>query len=1042
MNFDPKYLSWSAPFFASEDWMREEFGVWQQSIRVLRADEVTISFAEVQWIDPLVLMSLLAESVRAYAKGNIKVLTLDLGRPGFAEHSAFESRTRKYIVQHRWLAAFCKALPDSLRVRYHANESDVRVEVSGTDVAGIQKIERQITSESGSSLLYNSDLLIEPTAIFAADWESAVGDAIQRVDEAYFRRSVERRALRGTTLQRLRAVMRELVRNSIEHAYPPRTPEADLFAFEHRAAPVIIYARTRRGSEAGRSLREDHRPQTTGAILEPSASDQFWIEACVVDVGKGIWTDAPQWASDSSIAKELRRSISKLCRSANPGPGLSNLLWHTNLSKYSRDLESKAVAERGRITGLFYLNSVLSVSSDWSNWYSDRTWRYSVHPVTLTKGQLKQAPDGAVGMQGTCFRICLNVAEFDTTLPPSWFVPSAHPDLMMKVARRLERDAIGSEQAVPFLSRPLLDLRHARERDANDELPVVDFFRVNTANEVVVRVPRAFDKNRFVSCVNAWLATLSTASYSHNTARLIVADVSRAQAKNFELVFGLGTELTKGEWLRLAGHKFPQDSILVVLADDLSCFAVKFQAKQDISAKGEPFCIVKAESYVLSDVSAAVHTTVNAPSLEELLASTLARLRERDSVLFWARVAELQPTADACLWGPVEWHSGGTEPTVLDHYLDFSAAMKDSELSKYLRRSLRRTLALVPGSHLECVDSLVEAEIADAIRWFANNEMFDFGKSGALRISKSRRIVVGSVRVTGATLRMLYRLPGQKPAAVIDCFVQPVASRQSEVDPMHEIPQLSVLSWNPGPIPHAEGIRYEQELGTPYIRRVPAKLRSVVSIDAKPRVGSAQPASDMYRQFVADGLIKIGHWYYGDRHSLLEVDTASAINNFASTHAAQIDEQFFGWLRNVLVDTFRNCPDNGTVAYVPQRLTQSIVRHFKLRNPQLPYRFVPIHLFSGIAGGVDQLSDMTLHALQVARADANGEPCSASVPVVVLDVGFISKRTLRHVRRQLAVAGVKKTVAVGLMNRSSSPAHADEESRQRLYTYWRWNIPV
>jgi uncharacterized protein YutE (UPF0331/DUF86 family) len=324
---------------------------------------VTIDFSAVQWVDPLMLMSLLAEIIRACASGNIKKIIFDLGRPRNNDAGSLESRTRKYLVQHKWLEVFSASLKNNLIVRYRAADNNKIIESCGDSLAPLSTIENLILNEENSSLLYTSELLIEPTVIYDIDWERAVANAIGRVDEAYFRQSLKRRTVRGTTLQRLRAVMRELVRNAIEHAYRKVDVEHEMFALENhdQSSPVVIYARTRQRSDSESYSRKVNRPRPMGEILEPVFTDQYWIEACVVDVGKGLWSDAPLWAVDQSLDNDTRKEVEDLISTKNSGLGLSNLLWRNNLSRFSRALNSTTVSERGRISGLTYLNAVLGI---------------------------------------------------------------------------------------------------------------------------------------------------------------------------------------------------------------------------------------------------------------------------------------------------------------------------------------------------------------------------------------------------------------------------------------------------------------------------------------------------------------------------------------------------------------------------------------------------------------------------------------------------------------------------------------------------------
>ena len=1054
MIHDATYLAWGEPFFADEEWMRTHFGEWQQKIRLCEKVTVTVDFSAVKWVDPLMLMSLLAEVIRAHANGNIQKLILELGRPRDNDAGILESRTRKYLVQHKWLEAFGTSLKNNLIVRYRAADNNKIIESCGDSQTPLSIIESLIISEENGSLLYTSELLIEPTVIYDADWERAVANAISRVDEAYFRQSLKRRTVRGTTLQRLRAVMRELVRNAIEHAYRNVDAENEILAVEKhdKSSPVVIYARTRQRSDSESYSAKANRPRPMGEILEPVFTDQYWIEACVVDVGKGLWTDAPLWASDQSLDEDTRKNVKDLIKTKNSGLGLSNLLWRKNLSRFSRALNSTTVSERGRISGLTYLNAVLGISKDWVNWYSDTTWRYSTYPVENTLGQIENIPKTAAGYIGTCYRIAMNVTSIDTKLPSDWFIPANHSSILLDVAKRFSNTNVISVEKIEVSNSKFLELRHGifKTYELND---LMDRFFDNDGKGAIadplVRVPRSFDKNLFARCLNKWIESLCKSENFIKNATMIIADVSRAQARNLQLSLLLIGQANLGGVLRQPGSSFPSSVKLIVLCDDLSSFAVTFKSNVFVNPN-EKHQIISASTLPLNDINYLDDLNSNLFDLKvdfsNAVLSTLVRLRISDSKLFWDRTLVLQDTPDACVWGPVKWESENTNAIVLDHYLDFSAAMKDGELSKIMRRALRRSLALFPGCELESVDSLVDAEIGDAVRWFADDAksffMHDVKNEDDAITFKKGKVLVGSVRVTGRTLKSLLNLPKSKPIGIVDCFVQPSGQVNGENIADNSVSQVTVLNWNPQQICATDHEGFEQEPGTPYIRRSKNKYLSVVPLLSADEIGASRLPHEMYRQFAADGLIKIGHWHYGDRHSLIEVDTASALSNFGSTYQPLIDEQFFGWLRLLFEKIFINESTTPIVAYIPQRLTQSIIKQFKRNNQDKNYQYIPIHLLQGVAGGLGQLSDMTLYAIESANINGKKPDDLKNSPIVILDIGFISKRTLRHIRRQLAIAGYRNIIAVGLLNRSSSPAHSGENVDMKMHTYWRWNTPI
>lgn len=1050
-------------FIASEEWLKNSFGTLQNNLRDERVGRFVIDLSKVQWVDPLPLMALLAETVVFIEKGTERSLLFKLGRIGAADPNDFSSRTRKYLAKHHWIKEFAAIHKSKFLLEYYMGDSLVATAINGSNQAAINMVCKQIESEDGSGLLYESEVLIRPMVINGGNWEDAVARAVDNVDEIYFSKSAMRKTVRGTVLQRLRAVMRELVRNAIEHAYRSDNGGRDgSYDSPSITNPVVIYARTRRKSEREKSQGQEKVPKTKGWQLEPLALDQNWIEACVLDVGNGLWDDAEQWETKSIISEDTRRLIKKARKAKNPGSALSGLMWQYNLSRYSRDPESLENTERGKISGLMYLNRILGVSGDWSHWYSGSAWRYSRHSISKASTEAYQSNlSSGHEFLGTCYRVSLNTINENVELSDEWFLPEREKNITEKILDLLNEDSILIAKNV-FNLNHLLDLRMGAEEATEARSSIEQFFKQKSLVSPLIRAPRSFDKNLFLKCINEWLKILGDAESKNGIDAapvMVIADVSRAQALNLQLGIELANSDDSPEWIRIASETYPIQATLVVICDDLACFAVDFNSKKIISSNtgisnySRFWFSVTATSKPLGDYISNSSKAVKSINPSILISTVIKRLRRRDSLIFWSRVKNLNDSSDACLWGNVQWNSTDVHRSFnLDHYLDFSVAMKDRELAKILRRSLRRILALFPGEKIVCMDSLTEGLVADARWWF-------FGTKHVVQTVERNQqpgtILVGSVRVTGGTLRKYLELPGANVRAIIDCFVQPAHIKKSiNMEMEIECPELIALEWIPPKNKEESACLLEQEPGTPFIRRVNAGMNSYVSIPDFESVGSERTPNEMYKYFAFNGLIKLGHWSLGDKHSLLEVDTSQAIQNFAATYEPKIDDQFFGWLKTSLLDIERSNSCLPIVCYLPNRLTQSIVWH--LRPMMQSINFVPIQLFAGIAGGIGQISDMSLMALD--RAASNPIKAEAAegfstnvnainsskidVPIVVLDVGFVSKKTLRHVRRQLSMHGCTNTIALGLLNRSSSPAHAGEIQKGRLETYWRWNVPI
>lgn len=1007
----------------SEPWFRERFPAYQNQLRDASWTAVHLDFAQIEWADPLPLLALLCELKLAATSETLKLVTFKLGEWGSDAESVKRARARRYLVNHGWLLAFHEGLLGKTHFEYVAKDGTTSSVGDNKDkTREYRALADQILLDSSEvRLLYSQTALIDPMVVESDDWEAQISAAVESVNDAFFRRSIKRLDYRGTTLQRLRSCLKELVRNGIEHAYregardcAPMTPIIGVYA---RFLEPITDAKLK-AAGLTHVARKDS--------LQPQASDDGWIEFVVLDVGRGLWTDAPEWARDNSLPSGVRKEVERLCATENREPGLSDLLWRNNLSRHGRATGSAALSERGHLTGLRYLNGVLGVHGDFTHWCSGGVWRWGRHPMDGSHaGRLFPLKTPFLG---SAFRIGIDL-KVATELPSHWFSPVTHRVATAHVVTRIAEKA--QTDPTTFGDFSFFDLR-SNVIGGNAQVNAMRAtFTQSEAGSRVVRAPRHVDKADVSRMINEWLQAFARTDSLKASYILVFADLSRAQALNIELSLPSSSRAGDSGYA-VKDTSFPVDVRILLMCEDgaMMLYKVKPGASFSVSTQEggkESFVRLRFSTYDFNRLSADPRRLVQSEFFD-VLASAFVLLRHHDSKLFWNRVDLLDQSSNKCLWKNVRW-GAGDGAVVLTNYLDFAAAMRDREASRIVRRALRRSLALFPNSEYVCMDALVSSELHNAVRYFPRRKVASVDNSAQEPREKVAPTLVGSVRVTGATLRS-YADISTAPPNVVDCFVVPEA-----VGIEFGIgATLTVLDWLRPDSAASAPAEYEQQPGTPFIRRIRLQEASVIDYDLLVKGTEFRAPADMYGDFVRDGLIKTGHWQYGNRHSLIEVDLDLALDGFRAVTNPGADDAFFGWLNRKLGAAFDGLNSPKVVLYPHHRLVRDIVAAFGDVYPQSDFAFIGVHLISSVAGGVAQIAESS--SAQVLSALRGGDA------VVILDMGYISKRTLRYLRRQLALNGIRTLLAVGLMNRSSSPAFPAEQRTSRLSTYWRWNVPI
>lgn len=1021
------------PVRVSEDWALNSFGSFQHTCRNAAGAELLLNLSAVTWIDPLPVAAITAELDRCLGSGSISRLQIQLGEWGTSDAALLAGRTRKFLATMGFFTCL-SGLRGKAEILYLGHADEVARIVPAKDAPKIKVLVGDLLSERSAPLLYDDVVLVPITLVrrISQAQEATIDRLVNMANSAYFRGSRSRLAARDSTLQRLRAVLDELVRNALEHGYrdPADTESA-----------AVLFVRVRRPL-AKKPLESDLRGtprlrrRLPGDVFLENDDQTERIEQYVCDVGIGVLSDFEIWRQAALTARGIGDSERNAIKNADHEEAQAKLLFRYPVSRFSNPQASEVERMlRGQTTGLVYLDKVLGYPGDVSCLYTASSRVFGRHRFEASGGAThhRRRGEGGQAIRGTLVRVSLRIHN-PTEMPSGWFVPERNPATCQEVAQATAKHAAGLGDDLE-----IIDLRSS---------PSGPLFRKPTAQtlfserNVLVRLSRSAGKNDLMRVLESWLTTAGEQRAGTGTRLLAVTDMSRSQARHLHTAL-LGPRdsadpgfpakdkvLTASRRGRLLGT-------IMLVTEDLAIAVLEVRSAP---SGRHPYTLHQYSVETMDPQEAA-------PDLrrrfQDRLVRLLLTLSKDDSESFWRRVIEDTANGQTLLLGPVKWWTDGDEYQTLPVYLDFRAALQVRELARIVRKALRRVLALFPGGLFVAMDKLVEGELRDAMRWSQSGAFFDSDSTKADLLERvlqdNRLVLVGSVGVSGATRDRFTKGSASRPQTV-ECFHRSSGG--------NAVSGLSALQWiedagidYQAVLAMRRDVSYERERDTPYVHRVkltPPSVPSVVSFAPPSTEPRRQWPSETYAAFARDNLLRMGHWQFGGRHSLLESNTPLAIDHFVAS-----GQGFFPWL---LAEVTRCCTNRDSawvVVYPAHRSVDKIVRVLRsgIENTNLHQApsFLPLQMIPGVAGGITRLSDLSLARLEEIRGrELSERPLSA----IFVDVGFIDKRTLREVRRQLGAVRVPVVKALAVTNRSNSPAFPAEDDERAVQGYWRWNVPI
>lgn len=969
-----------------DSWIYTDFPHIQQNNRASQDAPLNIDLSQCEWASPLPLLALATECM-AYSSADRRI-NINLGEGGAGARAENQSRARRFLSLHGFLDAF--ASRKDLFVRFQFDQTGEKGSNGHWHDASCDLRSLRVLLEKARVDLLYGDTIVLPATTWSlpcgddpnlsANIRKQVDKLLRRADVALYKFKTEARKYRNVTLQRLNQVLLELVENAAEHAYLNST-----------GGYVGLYARVRQaGNETASAYRDKellHSPLLGNLLL---SEKQHQIELFVVDVGRGLLSDIATWRSSNISNPEELQPLRKT----------AGMLFIQPLSRHDRTNDSVA-RERGSSTGLMHLHNILSHQNDTSRIVTGNEWIAGPHPRpqgftpdTVTAGLYQQHASGNI--KGTLFHIGISPSEIPP-LDSQWFASDETSNAKI-------RNSIIKKFALVSLPKTLeTQVIDIRTNEGLENIGKLVNERASNSTGTVVRVNRIAEKNLVNSIITAWLDGIGNLNKYSPT--LYLCDLGRYQAVDVAWVIKKFFYASQRFDMKVE-HK---DALILLVTEDLCCtqFKVRFE-KRDIG---------KSKKAICKFVASAEQSARDIDKLENRLVFVLSELRNCDTKKLWSSINRLniEWLANPVLIENVLW--GKDKNRVLPNYLNFSSLVQDEEAARCVRRSLRRILALYPDANDYALDGLVESSLHDAKKWLVRPQQ-----------ETNRRVLIGSISVSGSTLNRYKPNPQDHIEGVIDCIRSPYYAPPQREDYFH----LAALLWDPSlPVETHNAPRYQRIGKSAFVERIDdkQKLQAITQYD-----------ENLYDELETSKLIKLGHWAYGDRHCLLEVNAELAIEQSWVSESGPIPS-----LAQKLTDWCKQQPV--VLSFPVDKLAYRLAHHVKSKvsyTEKTKVTLLPLSYLPRIAGGITKFAPLVFDAAsQLSKGNGKEQPLA-----VFLDFGFITNRTMRHSVRQLHDAGFRQVEVMGLLNRSSAPA-LDFENRPNQSTpipipqaYWRWNVPT
>lgn len=834
--------------------------------------------------------------------------------------------------------------------------------------------------------------------------------------------------LRDHYFQKLRIVIREIIANAIEHAYPKNRNKCGQIGFYARLRTMKILDQnvskqvTKTLENKIKSEKNEDNYPTLRNFNHPDLND--WIEFFVCDVGIGLTdsTNLNAWKSSIVYASKEGESTADTFKiieildkaqgidARNPLRLLKEKLFSFDFSRLNPQQRRDEV--RSQMTGLRHVGLTLTKENDFLRIYANGEWVGADHPWKPNDtGNHKRLSkfEGYEAVKGTMIHVCMP-NKYKIEYPESWRTCERNPLINETLV-----NALGTKQYLKVVGKTHKERIHSLQQSINEyypdvcfinkrgtDIPIsVDLERIKNPNSklsengfrhVIIRVARSMSKNELYRCMDFFIGTprdgnsFSPGKASIEIDTLVFADLSPFQGLVFENII---TDILRRRSQTIRPN-------IVLQTEDWAFFKLcctpeicHFECCNFFEVNNKTFGIVQL----------------------------LNVLRLDDSLTFWAekrlddflrsKPEDIKIVDQCFLLQEIRWG----EKNIVG-YLDLPQALADHPRFEAVRRALQRALSLYKTYRPEAADSLVGALITEVDKRIQYSQLLDD--------SLSKPLMVGSILVTGNTVENLER----KSVPYIHLFVHPDCNKiKSGGSPR-------ALDWLPVGQSTVQLVDPQRIRETPFIG---SRGDYGIGLDRGGSETYQQPdiAYQVWRQLK---VLKIGHWVYEGHHDLL------TINPFRAFDLSSLDGDTdpYRWLNAQLKEELSKKENKGAVLVYPSHPSVDLMidKMGLDKNRIFPIKFIGHSTVSPFRASPLGLERLTSEITELKKV-------SNTVTAVIFDDATRTGKMMNELSQIVRHAGADNVRTISLVDRSGLPAygslltnHLREHPR-----LWRWDMP-
>ena len=744
-NYKPRGKVFLLPENFTEDvWVDVNSSLCRLSVH---EKEIILDATRTVWSDPIPLLSLSCMMKSKYLRDNKKIVL----KINHTSDNIGHKRFLKFLYEHGFFSDIdeCCLFFDSYSNRV-VDKVDIRREVIKSNV--------DLHIENAKCI---SAKIVSCSAVSAMGIDAFINRLLEEAaEEVSIKTSIQQSIKKDHAIQKLRNLLRELVENVVNHAYP-----------DEEKGCVGIFARIRRSKN---NIYEDKNNQLSRlekkCILikkwnrDYSHDDSVWIELFVVDTGCGLLSSLNDWKVSG---EDERRILNDLLINREKSP-LRNLMHNVFSGGFSSSARGK---DKTVITGLQLVYESLKnhtgnseASGDFIRLMTGGEVLASHVPFPKSSGEsacYKKLSE----IIGTNYHAAVEISPEEAALPKNYHAPTNEQLLAIR------SEILGNE--IDDIGIDVVDQRHLKEqgKDHFAYRRPHSYKPSQESSHVVWLPPESIDKHD----IKSWLEYCIDKGFKS----LTIADIPVHRAYMFDFI------VSKEHFFDNENNS-DLDVYIITRSWWVSHYSIDNESKY------------KRRFKMASGLKRA------SLNLDRLC----RKLRECDSKIFWENISS--DRNKSFLNKIVEWTSKEKESFLIEGYVDFGKAISDKHNYKLIKAAYERTLALWSDVDFVTTDDLLSPIAHDLCFHTELSYLSEVHEN-----AKKKVVLIGSVKVTGDTNSSTNRVASRQPnVEIIDELYVLVHKSSGDKNKY-----LRMLDWDSSiEIDTTQESCYKRIDGTPFVK--------------------------------------------------------------------------------------------------------------------------------------------------------------------------------------------------------------------------------